>query len=73
MAEAHAAALHISERIDTGLAVLRLARVNLEAQPRSHAAAALLHVGLAETHVLVARSGPAQTLGALRGVAIDGG
>ena len=73
MAEADAAALHISELIDAGLAVLRLARLDLEAQPGSHAAAAVLHIRLAEAHVLVAHSGPAQTLGALRGVAASGG
>jgi hypothetical protein len=53
--------------------VLRLARVDLEAQPRGHAAAAVLHIRLAKARVLVARSGPAQTLGALRGVAASGG
>lgn len=72
-AQAHAAEILILLGAHTDTAVGRRARVDLEAQPLGHAAAALIHVSLIEAHVLVAHSGPAQTLSALGGVAAGGG
>lgn len=67
-AQTHAALARLA-----AAAVTRLARHNLEAQPRHHATAASLHVGLVEAHVLVAGLGPVQAVSALRRVTLSGG